>query len=71
MNKFLQDMLKKAHLFTIRDYSLLKWTVLLFGLWLATVIPALTTVNPWIYGVLWFVGRAYLIWKMFKPKKHK
>ena len=71
MKKFLQDMLKKSHLFTIWDYSILKWSVLFFGLWLAIVRPAVITVNPRIYAVLWIGGRVYLMWKMFRGKKHK
>ena len=68
MKKFLQDMLKRAHNFEIWDYSILKLTVMIFGIWLAIVRPALTTVNPWIYAVIFLVGRAYLMWKMFAKK---
>ncbi|MEI6426629.1 MAG: hypothetical protein WCO66_04785 [Candidatus Absconditabacteria bacterium] len=71
MTKFLQDMLKKAHLFTIWDYSILKWSVLFFGIWLAIVRPAVTTVNPRIYAILFLAGWGYLLWKMFRGKKHK
>jgi hypothetical protein len=71
MTKFLQDMLKRARRFEIVDFTLLKRSVLFFGIWLAIVRPAVTTVNPWIYAVLFLAGWGYLLWKMFKGEKHK
>ena len=66
MHKFLQDMLKRARRFEIVDFTLLKRSVLFFGIWLAIVRPAVTTVNPRIYAVLFLAAWIYLLWKMFK-----
>ena len=66
MTKFLQDILKRARRFEIVDFTLLKRSVLFFGIWLAIVRPAVTTVNPRIYAVLFLAAWIYLLWKMFR-----
>lgn len=72
MKHFLQEILRKARLFTIFDYFILKSTLLLFGIRLAIIRPAINAVNPWIYGALWMIGRAYLAWRMLRGgERHK
>lgn len=48
------------------DFSVLKLSMLVFGLWLALICPCLSSVNPWLYFSLGLVGSIYLFWKMLK-----
>ncbi|HCB51781.1 TPA: hypothetical protein DEP21_04425 [Patescibacteria group bacterium] len=66
MKKFLQGMLKKTKSFSLVDYGVFKACLFILGLWVATVLPVVTTVNPWIYLGVRTVLYIYLVWKMFR-----
>ncbi|MEI6426628.1 MAG: hypothetical protein WCO66_04780 [Candidatus Absconditabacteria bacterium] len=68
MKKFIQDAVKRAQRFGFRDYSIFKVALFVCGLWFATIVPAVITVNPRIYGMIWIVAGVYLIRKMYKSK---
>jgi Sec-independent protein secretion pathway component TatC len=56
MKKFIQDAVKRAQRFGFRDYSIFKVALFVCGLWFATIVPAVITVNPRIYGIIWIAG---------------
>ena len=66
MNHFIKTMLERAKKFNIWDYWVMKLCLFAFGLRFATVIPAMITINPWIYGIIWFVCVLYLFVRIFK-----
>lgn len=66
MKKLIKKLASKTKSFSLVDYSVLKLCVFFFGLWIATVIPVMTEVNPWIYGLVWAALYIYLIWKVLK-----
>ena len=66
MTNLIQRMVARANKFTAFDYVVFKVCLVVIGLWLATIIPRFTTVNPWIYGIIWIILGAYLAWKTFK-----
>ena len=68
MKQLIKKMMSKTKSFSLVDYSVLKACVFFFGLWLATLMPVITTVNPWIYGIVWAALYLYLIWELFKKK---
>jgi len=49
MKKIIKKMMSKTKSFSLVDYSVLKACIFFFGLWIATIMPVITTVNPWIY----------------------
>ena len=68
MKQLIKKVMARTKSFSIVDYSVLKACVFFFGLWLATLMPVITTVNPWIYGIVWAALYLYLIWELFKKK---
>lgn len=66
MKQLIKKVMSKTKSFSLVDYSVLKACIFFFGLWIATVIPVMTEVNPWIYGTVWAVLYIYLIWKIVK-----
>jgi len=66
MKKLIKKVMSKTKSFNLVDYSVLKLCIFFFGLWIATVIPVMTEVNPWIYGAVWAALYVYLIWKVLK-----
>lgn len=68
MKQLIKKVMARTKSFSIVDYSVLKACVFFFGLWLATIMPVITTVNPWIYGVVWAALYLYLIRELFKKK---
>ena len=66
MKNFIQRMVARANKFTATDYVIFKVCLVVIGLWLATVIPRFTSVNPWIYFIIIVILGIYLGMKTFK-----
>lgn len=47
--------------FEWHDISILKICVLVFGLWLAKVFPAVLGLNTWVYFIAWLGLMIYLL----------
>jgi len=62
------DLNKKIQKMKWTDVSLIKLDVFFFTLFLVYFIPKLTEVDWRIYGVLWIVIWAYLMWKIWIKK---
>ena len=62
----IQRMLQGARRYTALDFAVFKVCLVVIGLRLATMIPWFTTVNPWVYGIIWLICGCYLVWKTFK-----
>lgn len=69
MQHLIKFMLERAKKFNIWDYWILKLCLFVFGVRFATVVPVLITVNPWIYGIIWFICVVYLFVKIFGKNK--
>jgi hypothetical protein len=48
------------------DFSVLKVSLVFFGLWLAKAVPAVLGMNLWVYVAVWALGFAYLLVKAFR-----
>lgn len=68
MMKFYKKMMDGAKNLWFWDWAVLKIYLVVIGLLLATVIPALTEVNWMIYAAIAIVSGVYTVIKIFKNK---
>ncbi len=68
MMKFYKRMMDGAKNLGFLDWAVLKIYLLVIGLLLATLIPALTEVNWMIYAAIAIVTGIYTVSKIFKKK---
>ncbi|AHB41845.1 hypothetical protein P148_SR1C00001G1067 [candidate division SR1 bacterium RAAC1_SR1_1] len=68
MIKFYKKMMEGVKNLGFWDWAILKLYLVVFGIFLATVIPALTEVQWWIYIIIVIVCASYLITVIFKKK---
>jgi hypothetical protein len=68
MIKFYKKMMDGAKNLGFWDWSILKIYLIVWGLLLATVIPALTEVNWMIYAAIVAVTGIYVMMKILKKK---
>ena len=56
---------EKVKKFRWYDFSVLKVSMVFFGLWLAKVWSPILSFNSWVYFVVFVVGAVYLWYRMF------
>lgn len=66
LKNYMQKVSKAVLKFSWLDWSSFEMSVMLFTLFLAVLIPFLTTKVPlWVYFVVFIVPYTYLLWKFF------
>jgi len=66
LKNYIQKVSKAVLKFSWLDWSSFEMSVMLFTLFLAVLIPFLTTKVPlWVYFVVFIVPYTYLLWKFF------